>query len=219
MLKKAQFVPLLRKLNNTKNIKMSVNTKWSINPANSKISFKVMHLMISNVKGLFKKFEASIETNENDFTNTKIGLWIDLSSLETGDTRRDEHLKSAEFFDVSKHKKITFVSDSFEKTGKEGCYILWGYLTMKGITNRIKLDVKSVVPTNHQYSNDKADFTINAKLSRKDWGLNWNMPSANGSIMGSNEVFISCEIELLKLHREELATESIRSTGVKSVVI
>ncbi len=207
MLKKAQFVPLLRKLNNTKNIKMSVNTKWSINPANSKISFKVMHLMISNVKGLFKKFEASIETNENDFTNAKIGLWIDLSSLETGDTRRDEHLKSAEFFDVSKHKKITFVSDSFEKTGKEGCYTLWGYLTMKGITNRIKLDVKSTEPTNHIYSDDKAGFAINAKLSRKDWGLSWNMASANGSIMGSDEVFISCEIELLKMHEQEQMME------------
>jgi|ERR1035437_3838635 polyisoprenoid-binding protein YceI len=207
VLKKAQFGPSLRKLNNTKNIKMSVKTKWAINPANSKISFKVMHLMISNVKGLFKKFEANIETNENDFTTTKIALWIDLASLETGDKKRDEHLKSAEFFDVSKHKKITFVSDSFVKTGKEGCYNLWGYLTMKGITNRIKLDVKSIEPTNHIYSDDKAGFAVNAKLSRNDWGLNWNMASANGSIMGSDEVFISCEIELLKMHEQEQITK------------
>jgi polyisoprenoid-binding protein YceI len=185
---------------------MSVKTKWSINPANSQISFKVMHLMISNVKGLFKKFEASIETNENDFTNAKIGLWIDLSSLETGDTRRDEHLKSAEFFDISKHKKITFISDSFEKTGKEGCYNLWGYLTMKGITNRIKLDVKSIEPKNRFYSDDKAGFAVNAKLSRKDWGLNWNMASANGSLMGSDDVYISCEIELLKIQEQEQVT-------------
>jgi polyisoprenoid-binding protein YceI len=165
-----------------------------------------MHLMISNVKGLFKKFEASIETNENDFTNAKIGLWIDLSSLETGDTRRDEHLKSAEFFDISKHKKITFISDSFEKTGKEGCYNLWGYLTMKGITNRIKLDVKSIEPKNRFYSDDKAGFAVNAKLSRKDWGLNWNMASANGSLMGSDDVYISCEIELLKIQEQEQVT-------------
>jgi polyisoprenoid-binding protein YceI len=198
---------------------MSVKTKWSINPANSTISFKVMHLMISNVKGLFKKFVANIETNENDFTNAKIGLWIDLSSLETGDQRRDEHLKSAEFFDVSKHKKITFVSDGFEKSGKDGCYNLWGYLTMKGITNRIKLDVKSIAPKNHLYSDDKAGFAINAKLSRKDWDLNWNMGSENGSIMGSDEVFISCEIELLKMRKEELSIKSFRSTSIKSEVI
>jgi polyisoprenoid-binding protein YceI len=198
---------------------MSVKTKWSINPANSKISFKVAHLMISNVKGLFKKFVASIETNETDFTNAKIGLWINVSSLETGDKRRDEHLKSVEFFDISKHKKITFVSDGFEKSGKDGCYNLGGYLTMKGITNRIQLDVKAIEPTNHIYSDDKAGFTINAKLSRKDWGLNWNKGLTSGSIMGSDEVFISCEIELLKMHKEEFATESFQLTPIKSEVI
>ena len=189
---------------------MSVKTKWSINPANSTISFKVMHLMISNVKGLFKKFVANIETNENDFTNAKIGLWIDLSSLETGDKRRDEHLKSAEFFDISKHKKITFVSDGFEKSEKDGCYNLWGYLTIKGITNRVKLDVRSIEPTNPIYSDDKAGFAITAKLSRKDWALSWNMASSQGSIMGSDEVFISCEIELHKIRKEEFATEFIQ---------
>ena len=83
---------------------MSVKTKWSINPANSQISFKVMHLMLSNVKGIFKEFDANIETKENDFTSVKIVFWINISSLETGDIKRDKHLKSAEFFDVAKYK-------------------------------------------------------------------------------------------------------------------
>jgi polyisoprenoid-binding protein YceI len=190
---------------------MSAKTKWSVNPAHTEISFKVAHLLLSNIKGVFKKFDASIETKENDFTSAKIVFWINLSSLETGDKKRDEHLKSAEFFDVKKHKKMTFVSDGFEKTGKDDCYNLWGYLTMKGITNRIKLDVKSVSPAKDLYGNETAGFTINGKISRKDWGLNWNRASDNGSVMGSDEVLISCKLELLKSNEEELAIESVQS--------
>lgn len=194
---------------------MSDKTKWSINPAHSTISFKVAHLMISNVKGLFKKFDGSIETNGNDFTTAKIVLWVNLSSLETGDNKRDEHLKSAEFFDVAKYKKMTFVSNSLEKTSKENKFILWGYLTMKGITNRVKLDVESIITKDGSYGKEKACFTVKAKLSRKDWGLNWNMASSNGSIMGSDEVFISCEIELLKLHKQELVMELVQPTPIE----
>jgi len=190
---------------------MSAKTKWSIDSTHSEISFKVAHLMMSNVKGVFRKFDASIETEENDFTSAKIVFWINLSSLETGDKKRDEHLKSAEFFDVKKHKKIYFVSDSFEKSGNDDCYKLCGYLTMKGHTKRIKLDVKSVGNLKDPYGNEKAGFTLNGKLSRKDWGLNWNAASDNGSIMGSDEVLISCTLELLKSDEEELAIESVQS--------
>ena len=98
-----------------------------------------------------------------------------------------------------------------QKSDKDGCYILWGYLTLKGITNRVSLDVKFVESMNNQYDN-KAGFTVTAKLSRKDWGLSWNIPSAKGSIMGSDEVFISCEIELLKLNEQELTEELMEPT-------
>ena len=88
--------------------KNTVKTKWSIDPAHSEISFKVRHLMIAHVKGAFKTFDASIYTTDKDFTTAEIDLWIDASSIETGDKKRDEHLKSVDFFDVKKHTQISF---------------------------------------------------------------------------------------------------------------
>lgn len=88
------------------------DTKWTIDPAHSEIAFKVRHLMIAHVKGLFKTFDASIHTSGKDFTTAEIDLWIDTTSISTGDDKRDEHLKSAEFFDAKNYKEISFVSNT-----------------------------------------------------------------------------------------------------------
>ena len=121
---------------------MANQTKWSIDQAHSVITFKVRHLMIANVKGSFKIFDASIYTSGKDFTTAQIDIWIDASSITTGDSKRDEHLKSADFFDVENHKQIAFTSGDFEKADAEGRQELWGELTMKGITKKIKLTVE-----------------------------------------------------------------------------
>ncbi len=177
---------------------MKNETKWSIDPAHSEIAFKAKHLMISNVKGVFREFDASIYTTGNDFSSAKIDFWMNPSSVDTGEKKRDEHLKSADFFDVGNHKKITFVSDSFEKSGKDDRYNLSGNLTIKGVTNRIKLDVEFGGIMKDPYGNEKAGFTINGKINRKDWGLNWNAVLEAGGVMVSDEVRIICEVELLK---------------------
>jgi len=186
----------------------STKIRWYIKPDHSEISFKVMHILLSNVKGVFKEFDANIETREEDFTSAEIVFWINPNSLETGDTGRDEHLKSNEFFEVNRYKKITFVSDRFEKTSKEGCYNLWGYLTIKGITNHIKLDVTSKGVIHDEYGNDTAQFNIIGKISRKDWNLSWNDTTDKLGLMGSDEVTISCSLELEKLDDEKFEYES-----------
>ncbi len=117
-------------------------TRWSIDQAHSEIAFKVKHLMIAHVKGTFKTFDASIYTNSNDFTTADVDLWIDASSIITGDAKRDEHLKSAEFFDVTKHKQITFISSTMGKPDADGNQELWGELTIIGITKNVKLNVQ-----------------------------------------------------------------------------
>jgi len=94
-------------------------TKWSIDQSHSEISFKVRHLMISHVKGGFKTFDASIYTIGKDFSTAEVDLWIDASSIFTGDEKRDEHLKSPDFFDVEKFKQITFTSSNIEKSDEE----------------------------------------------------------------------------------------------------
>src|SRR4029078_6164367 len=109
------------------NTETLTKTKWVIDPAHSEIAFKVKHLMITNVKGVFKEFEASIYTTGNDFLTAEVDFWMNPASVDTGDEKRDEHMRSADFFDVESHKEITFTGNSYEKKGDD-TYELWGDL-------------------------------------------------------------------------------------------
>jgi len=174
-------------------------TKWSIDQAHSEIAFKVRHLMIAHVKGAFKTFDASIYTTDKDFTTAEIDLWIDASSITTGDEKRDEHLKSADFFDVQKHKQITFTSNTIGKSDAVGNHELWGELTIRGITRNIKLNVELGGIITDPWGNEKAGFTITGKINRSEWELMWNAPIITGGFLVGDEVAISCEVELLNL--------------------
>jgi len=186
---------------------MTNRTKWSIDQSHSEIGFKVRHLMISHVKGSFKTFDASIYTTDKDFTTAEIDLWIDAASITTGEEKRDEHLKSAEFFDVENHKQITFTSDTIEKEGKNGNHELWGELTMKGITKRIKLNVEFGGIINDPWHNEKAGFTVTGKFNRSDWELTWNAAMETGGLMVSDEISISCEVQLINAGQKDLTME------------
>jgi len=180
-----------------KTAEVPAQTKWSIDQAHSEIEFKVRHLMIAHVKGAFKTFDASIYTTAKDFTTAEIDLWIDASSITTGDAKRDEHLKSPDFFDVQKHKQITFTSSTIGKPDKDGNQELWGELTMIGVTKNIKLNVQFGGILNDPWGNEKAGFTVTGKLNRNDWGLIWNAAIETGGVLVSEEVTISCEVELI----------------------
>ena len=173
-------------------------TKWIIDASHSEISFKVKHLMITNVKGVFKEFSASIYTTGEDFMTSEIDFSMDPASIDTRDAKRDEHLKSADFFDVENHKQITFVGNSYEKVDDDGSYELYGDLTIKGITNQVKLDVEFGGVMKDPWGNEKAGFTINGKINRKDWGLVWNTALESGGVLVGEDVRISCELELIK---------------------
>ena len=172
-------------------------TKWSIDQAHSEIGFKVKHLMIAHVKGTFKTFDASIYTTSNDFTTAEVDLWIDPSSITTGDAKRDEHLKSADFFDVNNHKQITFTSSTIGKPDADGNQELWGELTMMGITKNVKLNAQFGGIIKDPWGSEKVGFEVSGKIKRSDWGLTWNATIEAGGLMVSDEVSISCEVELI----------------------
>jgi len=173
-------------------------TKWSIDSVHSEIAFKVKHLMITNVKGVFKEFEGDIYSTDEKFMTADIDIRIDTVSIDTGDSKRDEHLKSADFFDVENHKQLTFKGISYEKVD-DGNYKLYGDLTIKGIAKRIKLDVEFGGFMKDPWGNQKAGFSINGKINRKDWGLNWNAALEAGGVLVSDEVRINCEVQLIKI--------------------
>jgi len=172
--------------------------KWVIDPAHTEINFKVKHLMITTVTGTFKDYGASIYTTNDDFMTAEVDFYLDTASVDTGNADRDGHLKSGDFFDVENHKQITFVANTYEAVDNDGSYELYGDLTIKGITKRIKLDVEFGGVIKDPWGNEKAGFTINGKVNRKDWDLNWNAALETGGVLVSDEVRISCEVQLMR---------------------
>ncbi len=176
----------------------TTKTKWVIDPSHSEVGFKIKHLMITNVSGSFDEFGASIYTTGEDFMTAEVDFWMNPATINTGDEKRDGHLKSADFFDVENHKQITFTGNTYEKVDNDGSYKLYGDLTIKGVTKQVKLDVEFGGVMKDPWGNDKAGFSINGKINRKDWGLNWNAALEAGGVLVSDEVRISAEIQLLK---------------------
>jgi len=173
-------------------------TKWVLDVSHSEIGFKVRHLMISNVKGVFREFEANIYTTGEDFMTAEIDFWINPASVDTGDTKRDGHLAGPDFFDAENHKQISFTGNTFEKNGKGDNFTLYGELAMKGISKQIKLEVEFGGVMKDPWGNHKAGFTITGKIDRSDWGLNWNTALETGGFLVSEQVSINCEVELTK---------------------
>lgn len=174
---------------------MNTNIKWVLDPTHSELLFKVRHMMISNVKGEFKSFNAEI--NGEDFNNAQVTANIDAASVFTNNDDRDNHLKSADFFDVENQNNITFTSSSFTAKGDDE-YTLTGTLTIKGISKVINLDVTYGGTNKDPWGNEKAGFAINGKINRADFGLTWNAALETGGVLVSDEVKINAEVQFVK---------------------
>jgi polyisoprenoid-binding protein YceI len=166
-------------------------TKWILDPTHSEITFKVKHMMISNVKGSFRTFTAEIESEDEFFANAKTTATIQTDSVFTNNTDRDNHLKSAEFFNAETHPTITFES---QKLNNE----VVGNLTINGITKPVTLDVDFGGINVDPWGNTKAGFSFEGKISRKDFGLNWNAALEAGGVMVSDDVKIAGELQFVK---------------------
>lgn len=175
---------------------MANTTKWVIDPTHSELLFKVKHLMITNVKGEFRDFEAEITTEGDDFNKAKVKASIKASSIYTNNDDRDQHLKSEDFFNVENHKTLEFEGTSFEKLDDEN-YKLKGNLTIVGNTKEVTLDVEFGGVAIDPWGNKKAGFSISGKINRKDWGLNWNQALEAGGVLVSDAVKINAEVQFV----------------------
>jgi len=176
---------------------MATLTKWSIDPMHSEVQFKVKHLVISTVSGFFKSFEGSLESDDEDFEHAKIEFSIDINSIDTNQSQRDEHLKSAEFFDVATYPHIKFRSTSFKKTDDDE-YELKGDLTIKNVTNPVSLNVEFGGSAADFYGNTKAGFEITGKINRKEFGLTWDGVTEAGSIVVGEDIKLTINAQLTK---------------------
>jgi polyisoprenoid-binding protein YceI len=173
-------------------------TTWAIDPDHSNVGFKVRHLMVSNVKGNFEKHTGTVEINDKDITKSKVEVSIDTSSINTNVQKRDEHLRSADFFDVAKYPAMTFVSKKVAKAGKDKLKVT-GDLTLHGITKQVVLDVEG--PTKESkdpWGNIRKGATATTKINRKDFGLAWNAALETGGVAVGEEITITLEIEMIR---------------------
>lgn len=177
---------------------VNAQTTWNIDPSHSSIRFAVDHMVISEVEGIFSKYEGSVVTTKDDFSDAKINFSIDVNSVDTDNEKRDGHLKSADFFETEKYPKMTFVSTSVEKIG-DSKYNLKGKLTLHGITKEITLAMTYGGTTKDPWENTKAGLKITGVINRTDFGLKYNSVLEAGSLMIGEEVIITCKVELVKI--------------------
>lgn len=176
---------------------MAATTKWVIDPTHSEIQFKVKHLMITTVTGYFKKFDLEVETDGDDFkTASRIEFTADIDSINTNNEQRDTHLKSEDFFHAEEHSQLKFIGKNFEMAGSD--YKLHGDLTIRGITKPITLNVEYGGIVVDPYGQTKAGFTVEGKVSRKEYHLTWNAVTEAGQVVVSDEIKIHCEVQLVK---------------------
>lgn len=170
---------------------------WKLDPSHSEVQFKVKHLMITTVTGYFKSFDLEVVTESDDFTTaSKIEFTADINSIDTNNQQRDTHLKSADFFDAEKHGQLRFVGKKYQADGDEGS--LEGDLTIRGVTKPVTVIVEFGGIVVDPYGQTKAGFTVNGKISRKEFGLTWNAVTEAGQVVVSDDIRIHCEIQLVK---------------------
>ncbi len=176
---------------------MSNVTKWSIDPTHSEVQFKVKHLVISTVTGTFRKFDGSIETSNEDFSDANIQFTLDVASIDTNQEQRDGHLRSDDFFAAEKFPQIVFKSTSFKKV-EGNQYKLVGNLTVKETTKSITLDVEYGGSATDFYGNVKAGFEVSGKINRKEYGLSWDGITEAGAIVVGEEVKLLFNVQFAK---------------------
>ena len=170
-------------------------TKWIIDPTHSEVAFKVKHLVISTVTGYFRAFEGHAEATSDDFSGAAVAFSLDVNSIDTNQSDRDQHLKSADFFDTGSFPSIAFAG---KIVNHRGGYQLQGDLTLKGITQQVTLDVTYGGTVADPYGQTKAGFEIEGKLNRKDFGLTWSAITEAGSVVVSDQVRLQLSVQLVK---------------------
>ncbi len=176
-------------------------TTWTLDPMHSEIQFKAKHMVISTVTGSFLEFSGKMEKASNEktnFENSTISFEAKVDSIDTGAEQRDEHLRSADFFEAEKYPTVSFKSTSFKKNGSDESYDMIGDLTVKGITKPVTLKVNYGGTATDMYGQTKAGFELRGKINRRDFGLVWSASTEEGTSIVSDEIRLVAELQLAK---------------------
>jgi polyisoprenoid-binding protein YceI len=170
---------------------------YEIDGGHSHVGFSVRHMMVSNVRGAFKKVEGTVVVDDKAPAKSSVQAVIDAASVDTGDAKRDEHLRAADFFDVAKHPTLTFKSKRIIKAGKS--WKVTGDLTMHGVTKEVTLDATAPsAEVKDPWGGLRSGLTATTTLDRKDFGITYNRALDNGGLAVGDEVKVQLELELVR---------------------
>ena len=173
---------------------------WTIDASHSQVEFAVKHMMISTVKGRIPAMEGKLALNEHDLASSSVGVEFDVASIDTRTAMRDDHLRSADFFDAAQFPTITFQSTGIGATSlDDGAeFEVTGELTIRDVTRPVTLDVTVGGRGRDPYGNDRIAFTATTKIDRRDFGLNYNAALETGGVVVGHDVKITIEVEAIK---------------------
>lgn len=172
-------------------------SSWTFDKTHTKIGFSVDYMLITDVTGYFKKFDGSVTTAKEDFVDALVSFTVDASTVDTDEPKRDEHLKSEDFFNTQKFPNFTFKSTSMKKV-KGNNYKLVGNLTMRGVTKSVALDGTFGGVKKDPWGNTKAGFKMTGKVNRKDFGINWSKSLDGGGFVVGDDVTLNINVTLIK---------------------
>jgi len=174
----------------------SAADKYTVDPSHSSIGFAVRHMVVSKVKGYFNEYTATILYDDKDITKSSAEVTIKTASIDTRDAKRDEHLRTPDFFDAAKYPEIAFKSKRIEKSG-EG-FVAVGDLTMRGVTKEISIPFTFAGVVTDPWGNTRLGLSGATKLNRQDYGVSWSKSLDSGGLVVADDVEIAIEIEAIK---------------------
>lgn len=172
-------------------------TEWSLDKSHSQVGFSVTHLVITEVDGYFKDYDAKVVTKGDDFSTATIDFTVNTNSIFTDNEGRDKHLRSDDFFNAEKYPQMTFKGKSLKKLG-DSKYKLVGDLTIRDVTKQVELDVKYNGMVKDPWGNTKAGFKVTGEINRFDYNLKWDKAIETGSLVVGKEVELIINLQLVK---------------------
>ncbi len=171
-------------------------TTWQIDPKHSTAEFAVRHMMVTTVKGHISGIEGTIRLNEADLTRSSVSAGLDVATIDTREPQRDGHLRSADFFDVERFPRMTIESTRIERNGDR--YRIIANLTIRDVTREVTLDATIEGRQRDPWGSDRAGFSGQTVIDRRDFGLTWNQALEAGAVLVGNDVRISIEVEAVR---------------------
>lgn len=180
---------------------------WNLDPVHSSVEFGVKHMMIATVKGRFTEFAVDADIDTNNLPASHATVRIQAASIDTRDAQRDAHLRSADFFDAENHPVITYTTKRIEPDGDE--FKIIGDLTIRGTTKEVPFEAELNGPVKDPWGNDRVVVSAETKISRKDFGLNWNAALEAGGFLVGDKVTLSIDAELVKVATAPVGEETV----------